>query len=66
MSCTIETIIACDLCGENNGADDRSSTAKKIRASRKAEGWTYKDGRDYCPDCTKAVKQMLAKERKLP
>lgn len=57
MSCAIETIISCDICAENNGGDDRYKTAKVIRASRGKEGWTYRDGKDYCPKCSPAQRK---------
>lgn len=57
MSCTTETVIACDICGENNGADDRALTAKRIRANRKEQGWVYRAGNDFCPACAEKLKQ---------
>lgn len=49
MSCTIDTIIACDECGYNANGDDRHCTASQIRATR--SGWVYRNGKDYCPEC---------------
>jgi hypothetical protein len=52
MSIQIETIVICDGCGANCGADDRHLTAKEIRDSRKARGWTQVGRRDYCDVCS--------------
>lgn len=57
MSCTIEIIIACDICGENNGGDDRHKSARQIRTDRKREGWVYRDGNDFCPKCAEELRQ---------
>ena len=51
MSATVETIVACDLCGENNGADDRGLPAKEIRRNRRDSGWVTIGRYDFCPDC---------------
>jgi hypothetical protein len=60
MSVTIETIVACNLCGENKGADDRSYNAKQIRAIRKGEGWVNRGKEDYCPECWKLKQEPHA------
>jgi len=36
-------------------ADCSTSNAKQQRSRYVADGWIYKGGKDYCPDCTKAL-----------
>ena len=52
MSVIKETLVICDGCGDSNNGDDRYLTATKIRAARKAQGWTHRGMHDYCPKCT--------------
>ena len=61
MSATIETIVACDICGGNNNADDRCDTATQIRKSRSDMGWVHRGRFDFCPDCKEeGFKRMKA------
>lgn len=55
MSVVIETLVFCDGCSENHSGDDRSSSAKQIRASRKREGWIQRGSKDYCESCAKKL-----------
>lgn len=57
MSVVIETLVICDGCGEQMGGDDRSQTAKQIRAKRKKwEGWVQRGSKDYCLGCASEKK----------
>lgn len=60
MSISIETIVCCDGCDENNGGDDRYMSAKDIRAERKLYGWTQIGKKDYCPSCSEKMKRGRA------
>ena len=54
MSAVKETIIYCDQCGENHGADDRNQSAYEIRKNRKTWGWIQRGSKDFCcPECEK-------------
>lgn len=69
MSAHIDTMIFCD--GANGGmlkndfscpmdgpyaeGDARTKTAAQQRATYKLDGWVYRNGKDYCPDCAKRL-----------
>jgi hypothetical protein len=59
VSVTIETLVACDKCGENNGCDDRCNSAKQIRARRKEDGWKKIGRYDFCPECADQARAFL-------
>ena len=65
MSIVVETLLFCD--GRSQGCtcqmtapyadgDSKSDSAKEQRNSAKAEGWSRRNGKDYCPDCTDQIK----------
>jgi hypothetical protein len=56
VSVSIETIVFCDDCGEQNSGDDRALNAKEIRKKRREWGWIQVGKRDYCGDCAKKIK----------
>jgi hypothetical protein len=69
MSAVKETLIFCDgseggvlgndftcpLDGPYGSGDTRSRSAKSQRASYGIDGWVYRNGKDYCPDCAKRL-----------
>lgn len=56
MSIVIETFLICDgHCGTNYGVDNRHQSGQAHRANAKQEGWIVKNGKDYCPDCTRKL-----------
>ena len=60
MSAVKETLIFCDgfSCPEDgpySAGDARSRSAKSQRSSYGADGWVYRNGKDYCPACAKAI-----------
>lgn len=52
MSIQIETLVFCDGCGANCNGDDRTNSAKRIRATRSLSGWIQRGSKDYCPKCS--------------
>lgn len=64
MSCTIQTIIACDRCRDYLNGHHCYRTAKQIRASRaKHDGWVFRGGKDYCGPCAKVEKLVRERSR---
>ena len=69
MSAFKETLIFCDgskggvlandfTCPQDGpyaGGDTRTQSAKSQRAGYAADGWVYRNGKDYCPTCAKAL-----------
>lgn len=58
MSAIIETLIMCDggpeTCPQSGAfcwGDMRDKTAKEQRAAAKSEGWIFRNGKDFCPEC---------------
>lgn len=57
MSLVIEKFITCDGnaedCLNSFGVDDRAQahSISLMRKEAKDEGWTFKNGKDYCPNC---------------
>jgi len=51
----IERFLICDGCGENYGVDNRGSTGASHRRHAANDGWTYRGGKDYCPECSKLL-----------
>ena len=51
MSLITERFLLCDeyYCGEMFGVDMRHRTGKEHRDFAKSNGWTYRNGKDYCP-----------------
>ena len=56
MSLVIERHLICDGddCGENFGVGDMSTwkSLSHVRDGAYLNGWTYKQGKDYCDSCT--------------
>lgn len=52
MTLITERFLICDgkNCTETYGADTRQFNAKHQRELSKNDGWTYKKGKDYCPN----------------
>lgn len=45
-------VLACDGEGCYNMTDDHSfPTATRAREEAAKDGWVYRDGQDFCPDC---------------
>ena len=64
MSIEVHRFLNCDGCSKSDhGADCRRST-KEIRAARKALGWRYLIGKDYCPGCAPKYFKRLQKPAK--
>jgi len=55
MSLVIERFLKCDGpgCDKTFGIDMRHMSASKHRTEAKKEGWRIRDGKDYCPKCTR-------------
>ena len=53
MSAVIEKFLVCDGvgCDATYGVDMRHKAIDEHRKKAKAEGWTYNNGKDYCPTC---------------
>jgi hypothetical protein len=49
MSIVTLKSVDCDECGR--GSSCLQPTAAKARKVALEDGWTYHDGKDYCPDC---------------
>lgn len=56
MSAVIERFIICDHCGENFGVDSRSMSISYHRRQAKKEGWTFRNNKDYCEQCSQLVR----------
>lgn len=54
MSITNQKTIWCDGCVE--WIQISCIKAMTIRKEAKSEGWTYKKGKDYCPECSERKK----------
>lgn len=56
MSTSVITDIHCDSCSAWSEAlrvvDDDRKRAREARHRGRSIGWTFKDGEDYCPDCS--------------
>jgi hypothetical protein len=46
---------SCPEDGPYSASDARSRSAKSQRASYGADGWLYRNGKDYCPACAKKI-----------
>lgn len=56
MALIIESFLSCDGgCNTNYGVDCRSYNGKQHRSSAKKAGWGYYGGKDYCPECYRAL-----------
>lgn len=69
MSAVKETLIFCDgadggvlandftcpMDGPYAPGDARSRSAKEQRAGYGLDGWVFRGGKDYCPDCAKRL-----------
>jgi len=61
MSYTKNTTIWCDWTNEdesdicNNWYGNEGKNVSDMRVDAKKEGWSYKDGKDYCPHHTKNI-----------
>lgn len=68
MTATIETIIGCDggvecpFDGSYADGDARDQSAKEQRSKYWMEGWVYRNGKDYCPDCAERLGFRPAKD----
>lgn len=68
MTATIETIIGCDggdgcpYDGSYADGDCRDESAKEQRRAYWMDGWVYRNGKDYCPDCAKRLGFRPAKD----
>lgn len=54
MAAIIETFIICDYsgCGNTYGVDNKTMrSAKDHRNQYWKDGWIFRNGKDYCPDC---------------
>jgi len=50
----VERFLICDECGENYGVENRECTGVRHRRHAADDGWTYRGGKDYCPECSKS------------
>jgi len=58
MSIVVERFLICDgagHCAESFGVYEGERTAKEHRKAAKLNGWTYRNGRDYCPEHAKEL-----------
>ena len=64
MSYVKEAMILCDGKGTDGFACSWSTkgggyaTAQEVRGSVKSEGWSYRNGKDYCPKHSKKQKEQ--------
>lgn len=58
MSLVIERFLLCDgnhspHCEESYGVDDREQSTETQRSRAKKAGWLFRNGKDFCPACSK-------------
>lgn len=68
MGAVMETLIFCDgpNCprdGPYGDGDTRSLTARQQRQSYRLDGWTYRGGKDYCPECRDKIHEAPSRGR---
>ena len=66
LSLIVLRFIQCDVCGTNNGGDDRTESTHRIRMGRKSMGWKVGPPKDYCPECFKKPKALDAAQGENP
>ena len=53
MAAIVETFITCDHtgCDATYGVDNRNKAAWEHRKQYWKDGWIFRNGKDYCPNC---------------
>lgn len=59
---TLANDFTCPMTGPYGDGDTRSRTAVSQRNGYAADGWLYRNGKDYCPACAKRLGYVSRQE----
>lgn len=63
MGIVIETLLFCDgigcpMDGPYGEGDARAERGAQLRRQAKNSGWTRRNGKDFCPDCSAKMRKQ--------